>query len=64
MRLPWIALVLTASLFVSWASGAAELHVISSGGFAAALKVLAPAYEAKTRNKLVLGWVSLNGRNA
>ena len=64
MRLRCITFALAASLFVSWAASAAELHVISSGGFAAALKVLAPAYEAKTRNKLVLGWGSLNGRNA
>ena len=56
MRLRWITFVLAASLFVSWAAGATELHVISSGGFAAALKLLAPAYEEKTGNKLVLGW--------
>jgi len=56
MRLRLIALVITASLFVSWATGATELHVISSGGFAAALKALAPRYEQATGNTLVLGW--------
>ncbi len=35
---------------------AAEIHVVSSGGFAAALKVLAPEFEQQTGNKLVLEW--------
>ena len=35
---------------------AAELEVVSSGGFAAALKALAPDYEQATGNKLILGW--------
>jgi molybdate transport system substrate-binding protein len=35
---------------------AAELHVVSSGGFAAAYKTLAPAFEQKTGDKLVTFW--------
>ena len=35
---------------------AAEIHVVSSGGFAAALKLLAPEFERQTGNKLVLAW--------
>lgn len=35
---------------------AEELHVVSSGGFAAALKELAPQYEKASGNTLVLEW--------
>jgi len=35
---------------------AAELHVVSSGGFAAAYKELAPRFEHDTGNTLVTGW--------
>jgi len=35
---------------------AAELHVVSSGGFAAAYKALAPLYEQKTGDTLVIAW--------
>jgi molybdate transport system substrate-binding protein len=50
--------LLWGSLFLMTAarSGAAELHVVSSGGFAAAYKVLAPDYEQKSGDKLVVGW--------
>ena len=37
-------------------AGAAELNVVSSGGFAAAYKVLAPRFEHDTGNTLVTGW--------
>ena len=35
---------------------AAELHVVSSGGFAAAYKTLAPEWEKQTGNSLVTDW--------
>ncbi len=35
---------------------AAELHVVSSGGFAAAYKTLAPEWEQQTGNHLVTDW--------
>ncbi|MBV8166784.1 MAG: substrate-binding domain-containing protein [Alphaproteobacteria bacterium] len=49
-------LVISVLLLVSTAARAAELSVVSSGGFAAALKALAPAYEHDSGNRLVLGW--------
>jgi len=47
-----LALLICAPAFVS----AAELHVVSSGGFAAAYKVLAPQFEHNSGNTLVTGW--------
>jgi molybdate transport system substrate-binding protein len=35
---------------------AADLQVVSSGGFAAAYKTLAPMFEQKTGDKLIIGW--------
>ena len=43
-------------LLVGRAAGAEEVRVVSSGGFAAALKELAPGYEKATGNTLVLQW--------
>lgn len=43
-------------LVVAGAGWAAELHVVSSGGFAAAYRTLAPEYERQTGNVLVTGW--------
>jgi molybdate transport system substrate-binding protein len=43
-------------LLASGVARAADLHVVSSGGFAAALKALAPGYEQATGNKLILAW--------
>ena len=37
-------------------SHAAELHVVSSGGFAAAYKMLAPDFEHQTGDTLVTAW--------
>src|SRR5690349_13189924 len=38
------------------AARAAELHVVSSGSFAAAYKTLAPVFEQKTGDRLVTEW--------
>lgn len=48
--------VLGLCLLFLTAADAAELHVVSSGGFAAAYKTLAPIFEQKTGDKLVIGW--------
>lgn len=48
--------VLVPLLLATAVANAAELHVVSSGGFAAALKVLAPLYEQKSGDRLVLAW--------
>ena len=47
---------LAAFVLLSSAVQAAELHVVSSGGFAAAYRVLAPEFERKTGDTLVVGW--------
>ncbi|NUT60647.1 substrate-binding domain-containing protein [Herbaspirillum sp. C9C3] len=41
---------------VSTLAAAADIHVVSSGGFAAAYKALAPVFEKKTGHKLISGW--------
>jgi molybdate transport system substrate-binding protein len=53
-RLPILvaALVLSASALTR----AADIHVVSSGGFAAAYKTLAPEFEQTTGNHLITGW--------
>ncbi len=56
MRRHVMVLIFACLAFVASAAGAAEIHVVSSGGFAAALKALAPAYEQATSGKLVLGF--------
>jgi molybdate transport system substrate-binding protein len=45
-----------AGVFVAVAAEAADIHVVSSGGFAQAYKALAPEYEHETGNTLVTGW--------
>ena len=47
---------LLASLLVSSTLQAAELHIVSSGGFAAAYKMLAPEWEKQTGNTLIAEW--------
>jgi molybdate transport system substrate-binding protein len=51
------ALLLSAAacLFATVA-GAAEIHIVSSGGFAAAYKALAPVYEKQTGDTLIAAW--------
>jgi molybdate transport system substrate-binding protein len=45
-----------AGVIAAVAVQAAEIHVVSSGGFAQAYKALAPEYEHETGNTLVTGW--------
>ena len=47
---------LSAALLWPTLANAAEVHVISSGGFAAAYKVLTPAFEQSTGNTISTGW--------
>ena len=52
----WRLLILAiAPLMVSVAT-ADEIHVASSGGFAAAYRALAPGFEARTGHTLVASW--------
>lgn len=50
------ALAVAAALLGAPALHAAELHVVSSGGFAAAYKALAPGWEQRTGHHLVTDW--------
>ena len=52
----WIAVLLAMLVWTIGQAGATELHVVSSGGFAAAYKVLAPQFEHDTGNTLVAAW--------
>ena len=49
----WLAL---AAILAAVPVHAAEVHVVSSGGFAAAFKVLAPEWEHQTGNTIVAEW--------
>ena len=51
-----VALILAGSLLLSSAARAAEIRVVSSGGFAAVYKALAPEFEKKTGDKLLTEW--------
>ena len=51
-------------LLLAGSASAEELHVVSSGGFAAAYKVLAPGFEAATGHTLVTGWGPSMGNTA
>ena len=65
MRRPCFLLpVLIAGLLVPATGRAEELRVVSSGGFAAALKELAPQYEKASGNTLVLQWGPSMGATA
>ena len=48
--------VVVAGAFAAVVAQAAEIHVVSSGGFAQAYKTIAPEYEHETGNTLVTGW--------
>ncbi len=50
------ALALCGWLLFVISAQAAELHVVSSGGFAAAYQALAPTFEQRTGDKLVIAW--------
>jgi len=54
-RLGRLLIIAMAPLMVSLAS-ADEIHVASSGGFAAAYRALAPGFEARTGHKLLAVW--------
>jgi molybdate transport system substrate-binding protein len=51
-----LALGLASLLLVAGAADAAEVKVVSSGGFAAAYRELAPEFERQTGNTLVTEW--------
>jgi molybdate transport system substrate-binding protein len=47
---------LAASFLLMGAAQAADVRVVSSGGFAAAYRSLAPEFERRTGHKLVTDW--------
>jgi molybdate transport system substrate-binding protein len=51
-----VALGITGIFLFSGLATAAEVRVVSSGGFAAAYRALAPEFERATGNTLVTGW--------
>jgi molybdate transport system substrate-binding protein len=55
---------LLAGLLASSTLSAAEVHVVSSGGFAAAYKAVAPEWEKQTGNTLVVDWGPSMGTTA
>jgi molybdate transport system substrate-binding protein len=55
------ALVFLASLFLSGSIFAADIHVITSGAFAEALKTLVPEYEKQSPNKVIISYGSSMG---
>ena len=50
------AFTITALLLLSGIATATDVKVVSSGGFAAAYRVLAPIFERTTGNHLVTSW--------
>ncbi len=55
------ALVFLASLFLVSTTFAAEIHVITSGAFAEALKILVPEYEKQSPNNVMISYGSSMG---
>ncbi len=53
-----------AAFLLAGAAGAAEIRVVSSGGFAAAYRALAPEFEHATGHRLVTGWGPSMGQTA
>jgi molybdate transport system substrate-binding protein len=56
MPSPQLPLLLALALLLSGPTRAADIHVVSSGGFAAAYRTLAPQFEQATGNHLIIGW--------
>ena len=55
------ALVFLVSLLLTTATYAADIHVITSGAFAEALKTLVPEYEKQSPNKVLISYGSSMG---
>ena len=53
---PVLGILVLAAWPLPGAAQAAEIRVVSSGGFAAAFRALAPAFEHATGHTLVTGW--------
>lgn len=58
------AVLALAASALAGAAQAAEIRVVSSGGFAAAYRALAPAFERATGHTLVTGWGPSMGQTA
>ena len=56
MRLPRLQVIIALVLSVAGITRAADIRVVSSGGFAAAYRTLAPEFEQATGNHLITGW--------
>lgn len=56
-----IALIAIIGFFSATASFAADIHVITSGAFAEALKALVPEYEKQSPNKVIISYGSSMG---
>jgi molybdate transport system substrate-binding protein len=56
MRSTRLPLLVALAVLFSATTRAADIHVVSSGGFAAAYKTLAPEFEQATGNHLITGW--------
>jgi molybdate transport system substrate-binding protein len=56
MRSTRLVLLLFQILFIAATCPAADIHVVSSGGFAAAYRTLAPEFEKTTGNHLITAW--------
>ena len=58
------ALLLLSFVFLSGVALAQEIKVVSSGGFAAAYRSLAPEFERRTGYKLSVAWGPSMGKTA
>lgn len=59
-----VALAIAGICLVPGIAVAVDIRVVSSGGFAAAYRTLAPLFESKTGNHLVTGWGPSMGNTA
>jgi molybdate transport system substrate-binding protein len=64
MRSTRLLVLLVASFLATGISHAADIRVVSSGGFAAAYRILAPEFEQATGNHLITGWGPSMGNTA